>query len=231
MPLLRLPSARIAVLTISGPLWRTLHQMLANDLTTVARYRSVGELTAAERPDIVIIDRTLIQKGGLELRRIRQHWLTCVLIVTGTNDADDAEQLLNLGADDALRAGHQLLIPRLRAAARRARTINAGMRTAIGDVIFDRESRRVWCAGQEVHLTRREEALLDCLFWYAPRAANIAELTSFAWGHEGERERPNLVHVYIGYLRKKLKGSQLVKIRTVRGAGFQFVARREGVAD
>lgn len=173
----------------------------------------------------------MIHDGGLGLRRIRQHWLTCMLIVTGTTDSGNAEQPMNIGADDAMIAGPPLVGPRLRAAAGRARIVNAGTRIAIGDIIFDRESRRMWCAGHEVRLTRTEEELLDCLLWYAPRAVSIAELSSFALPRDGERERSNLIHVYIGYLRRKLKVSQQVVIRSVRGMGYRFAERKHEVAD
>lgn len=231
MPLMRVPGARVAMLTVCDTNCHALHTVLEDDLTTVIHYRSTADLTMAERPDVLVMDRVMIHDSGLELRRIRQHWPTCMLIVTGAADEHDAAQLMNLGADDALLTGHQLVGPRLRAATRRARAINAGTRIAIGDIIFDRESSRVWCAGQEVRMTRTEKALLDCLFWYAPRTATIAALTSFAWAQEGLRERPNLVQVYIGYLRKKLRGSRHVVIRTVRGEGYEFAERSEHAAD
>jgi DNA-binding response OmpR family regulator len=225
MPLMRLPGAAIAVAGLSDGAWQAMNAALAHDLTTVARYPSVAELLKGQRPDIVVLARDVVHDGAVEVRRLRQRWLTCLIIVVGARDAQDAEQLLDIGADEAVAADDPLLMARIRAAARRARTVNAGMRIAIGDIIFDRECRRVWCAGEEVHLTRTEEALLDCLFWYAPRPASVAELTAFAWGGTDMPERPNLVQVYIGYLRKKLSGSQQVVIRTVRRTGYEFAER------
>jgi DNA-binding response OmpR family regulator len=225
MPLMRLPGARIAVVTTSDADSQTMAGLLAQELTTVVRYRSVEELIPADRPDIVIVSRDLVCDGALALRRLRQRWLTCTLIVTGATSECDAAQLLDIGADNALIAGDALLAPRLRAAARRARTINKDLRTVIGDVMYDRESRRVWCAGRELRLTRTEEALLDCLFWYAPDPASIAELTAFAWGRSTYTERRNLVHVYMGYLRRKLHDSRQVEIHTIRGAGYKFAER------
>jgi DNA-binding response OmpR family regulator len=227
MPLMRLPGARVAVAGVSEIVWQAVSRWLAHDLTTVTRYTSVTDLLDGAHPDIVVLARGLVHDGGLELRQLRQRWLTCIIIVAGARDEQDAEQLLDMGADEVMKAGDRLLAARLRAAARRARTVNAGMRIAIGDIVFDREARRVWCAGNEVHLTRTEEALLDCLFWYAPRPTSIAELTAFVWGGAEETDRRNLVHVYIGYLRKKLSGSQQVVIRTVRGTGYEFAEREE----
>lgn len=225
MPLMRQPGARVAVLTMSDDTWRRVHAVLAEPNTTLSRYASIAELVEGERADIVVTDRSVLTGGGMVLRRLRQRSLTCTLIVNGALDEADAGQLLDLGADDVIRTGDRLLAPRLRAAARRARTVNAGSRVAIGDIMFDRESRRVWCAGHEVKLTRTEESVLDCLFWYAPRAVSIDEITSFVWGGDGTRGRRNLVHVYMGYLRSKLHDSRQVVIRTVRGVRYEFAAR------
>lgn len=51
MPLMRIPGARIAVLAGSDTSWHTPKTMLADDLTTMVRYRSGGDLTGAERPE------------------------------------------------------------------------------------------------------------------------------------------------------------------------------------
>lgn len=222
MPLLRLPGARIAVVTASDAEGEVMMHFLAQELTTVVRYRSVEDLIHADRPDIVIMSRDMVCDGALALRRLRQRWLTCALVVTGALNERDAAQLLDIGADNALVANDTLLAPRLRAIARRARTINRDLRTVIGDIMYDRESRRVWCAGRELRLTRTEEALLDCLFWYAPDPASVAELTAFVWSRSTCAERRNLVHVYVGYLRRKLSESRQVSIRTLRGVGYEF---------
>lgn len=225
MPLMRLPSARIVVVSPSDATRARVAGLLTDELNIVSWHRSVDDLIVAGRPDIVIMSREMVGEGALALRRVRQRWQTCTLIVTGARDEHDAEELLNIGADNAMVAKDKLLASRLRAAARRARAINRELRIVIGDIMYDRESRRVWCAGEEVRLTRTEEALFDCLFWHAPEPASIAQLTAFAWGHSTCGARPNLVHVYMGYLRNKLRGSEQVVIRTLRGVGYEFAAR------
>lgn len=225
MPLMRMPGARIAVLTRAEAIWQTMKCLCEHEWTTVARYAAVADLMQEGRPDIVLVDRTMLGEGALAVRRIRQRWLTCTVIITGAIGERDAADLLGAGADDALSLGDPLTAPRLRAAARRARAINASTRTAIGDIIYDRESRRVWCARQEIRLTRTEEALLDCLFWYAPRPASVAELTAFAWGAKALRDHRNLVHVYVRHLRNKLSNSEQVIIRTRRNVGYEFAER------
>jgi DNA-binding response OmpR family regulator len=227
---MRLPGARVAVLTVSAADRQSMTELLGDELTAVAGYECVDELLKAERPDVVIVSRDMLCAGALVLRRLRQRWLTCTLIVTGAANECDAAQLLDIGADNVMVTGDELLTPRLRAAARRARTINRDLRTTIGDITYDRESRRIWCAGQEIRLTRTEEAVLDCLFWYAPDPASIAQLTAFAWGQSEGVERRNLVHVYVGYLRKKLRESRQVAIHTLRGVGYAFAEQESASA-
>jgi len=223
---MRLPNASIAVVTPSDATREEMTRLLADELNTISCYRSVDDLIIAGRPDIVIMSRDVVCTGALSLRRIRQRWQTCTLIVTGACNEQDAEQLLNIGADNAMVANDRLAECRIRAAARRARALSRELRIVIGDIMYDRESRRVWCAGEEVRLTRTEEALFDCLFWHAPEPASIAELTAFAWGRSTRNERHNLVHVYMGYLRNKLRGSEQVIIRTLRSVGYEFAERQ-----
>lgn len=223
---MRLPGVRIAVVTTSDAEGEAITRLLVDALTAVSRYPSVEDLIKADRPDIVIMSRETVRDGALGLRRIRQRWLTCTIVVTGAANERDAEQLLEIGADNAMVADDGLLAPRLRAAARHARAISKDLRIAIGDILYERESRRVWCAGRQIRLTRTEELLLDCLFWYAPEPATIGQLTTFAWGDGSCAKGRNLAHVYIGYLRKKLSGSRHVAIETLRGVGYVFAERR-----
>jgi two-component system response regulator MprA len=108
---------------------------------------------------------------------------------------------------------------------RRVRTQNAGTRIAVGDLVFDREARRVWCAGVEVELSRTEEAVFDCLFWHFPNAVDLNAMTHFVWGEELTGDRRHLLRVYIGYLRQKLKASRNVAVLNVRGVGYALGVR------
>ena len=218
--------ARVAVLIESDGTWAAIVACIADDVTTVLRYGTLAELEIAERPDVVVTDRGALSDAEGMILRIRRRWPSTSLLVVGAGDDADVARLLEIGVDDAIVAGSPLLRSRVSAAARRARTVNAGARIAIGDVVHDRESHRVWCAGKEIALTRTEESLLDCFFWYSPRAVSVADLTSFVWGGSVTAERRNLLHVYIGYLRGKLRASRQVVIRTVRGVGYELAARK-----
>jgi DNA-binding response OmpR family regulator len=218
----QLPVARVVVVTPSERIWSDATRWLADDATSVVRCEDPSRLATDERPDVVVLDRRLIDESDGVLRRIRKRWLTVIIVVVEAADDADVSRLLDAGADDAVTVASPVLASRLHALTRRARTVNAGARIAVGDILFDRESRRVWCAGREVTLTRTEEAFLDCLFWHSPQPVGVTTLTDFVWGEEVTPEKRGLVRVYIGYLRTKLKGSRRVAIRTVRGLGYGF---------
>lgn len=217
--------ARVLVVTRSAATTSAITRWLADDATIVASCDDLECLKTEERPDVLVLDRALMTEPDALLRRIRRRWLTVTIVVVSAADDHEVGRLLDAGADDAVILASPLLEPRHHALTRRARTLNAGTRIAMGDIVFDRESRRVWCAGREVELTRTEEAVLDCLFWYSPRAVGITTLTDFVWGADATPEKRSMVRVYMGYLRTKLKASRRVVIRTVRGVGYAFALR------
>ena len=92
----------------------------------------------------------------------------------------------------------------------------------MGDIVFDREARRVWCAGREVALTPHEYGIVDCLFWHAPKPVGVDTLADFVWGDQESTNKRTLVQVYVSYVRKKLSASAQVMIRFARGAGYEF---------
>lgn len=98
--------------------------------------------------------------------------------------------------------------------------MNAGQRVVLGDLVYDREGRRLWCAGCEVELTPTEEALIDCLFWHSPAVVGLDTLAHRIWHRSpGDRCRA-LMRVYVSYLRRKLNGSRRTAILTVRDVGY-----------
>ncbi|HET9013297.1 MAG TPA: winged helix-turn-helix domain-containing protein [Gemmatimonadaceae bacterium] len=178
-----------------------------------------------ERPDVLLVERTALRDLARDIWHLRRRWPTISIAVVNARDEADAERMLDAGADDAIIGGSRLLRARLLALSRRARTVNAGARIAIGDVVFDRESRRVWCNGAEVPMTPRECAVIDCLFWNSPRPVGVSTLADFVWGDTAVAERRNVIDVYIGYVRRKLSASRSVVLRTVRGVGYSLSPR------
>jgi DNA-binding response OmpR family regulator len=89
--------------------------------------------------------------------------------------------------------------------------------TAAG-VALDPATREVTVEGEVVELTPKEFALLEYLLSRAGAAVSKSELLEhvFDVGADGG---PNLVEVYVGYLRRKLGRAVIV---TVRGGGYRI---------
>jgi two-component system response regulator MprA len=231
MDISRTPTASIVV--VGDDRITQLVESILGDDQTVVRRQAAPELhpdaTADwERPDVVVLDRACASDAPRQMRYLRHRWPTVLIAVVDTADEADMCRMLDAGADEAVVRGSPLLAPRLHAIARRARTVNAGMRIAVGDIVFDREAHRVWCAGREVQVTPREFAMIDCLFWNAPQPVGHTTLAEFVWGDADAtpETRRGAIEVYMASLRRKLAASPKVVIRTIRGVGYRFDPRR-----
>ena len=90
-----------------------------------------------------------------------------------------------------------------------------------GDVVLDPLEQRVWVAGVEVILARREFAMLNALMVNAGRVVSRSRLFDEVW--EGEVDlRSNSIDVHISRLRGRLEGSASVKVVTLRGVGYRL---------
>jgi two-component system OmpR family response regulator len=139
-----------------------------------------------------------------------------VLMLTARTDVTDRIRGLDAGADDYLVKPFDFgeLLARLRALLRRGPVERPAI-VAIGDLRIDAGTRVVTRAGEEIELTAREYDVLEFLARRPGRVVSRTELLDGIWAdYEGS---PNIIDVYVGYLRRKL-GRAL--IRTVRGAGF-----------
>jgi two-component system response regulator MprA len=205
-------------------------RVLADDWTTVEPAAvSPAQLpalfdAAVKSPDVIVLDRRSIPEPARRMRNARRRFPTSAILVANARDDAECLSYLNEGADDACAAGSPAYEARLNALTRRARALNADMRVALGDLVVDREHRRLWCSGTELELAAREFDVFLCLFQCTPRAVDKESLSVFVWGEEA-RPRTNTVEVYVGYLRKRLSPSRGVVIETIRGVGYALVAR------
>ena len=72
--------------------------------------------------------------------------------------------------------------------------------------------------GEQVELTPREFAVLEHLARRAPDVVAKQALVDAVWGYDFDGD-PNIVEVYVGYLRRKLGRDA---VRTVRNVGYQL---------
>jgi two-component system response regulator PrrA len=77
-------------------------------------------------------------------------------------------------------------------------------------------------AGEDLALTAREFDLLLALARHPQQILSRNQILSLVW--PGSDVDPNIVDVYLGYLRKKLaRRAGAPTIQTVRGVGFRLV--------
>ena len=228
MQRVRAATATVALVSDTKPVIELVVSLIADETTPVdvhASFELLLESLAEIAPDIVLVDDRSERDAAHHIRMLRRRQPSVHIVYLGVRDEARSISLLHWGADDAITASSPTLVARLQAATRRARTVNAGNRIAVGDIVFDREARRVWCAGREVSFTPNEYGVLDCLFWHAPKPVGVDTLADFVWGDQESSNRRSLVQVYVSYVRKKLAASAQVAIRFSRGSGYEFSPR------
>ncbi|MCZ2805031.1 response regulator transcription factor [Modestobacter sp. VKM Ac-2983] len=173
----------------------------------------------------IVLDIMLPGRSGYDVLRelrARQVW-TPVLMLTAKDGEYDIADALDLGADDYLTKPFSfvVLVARLRALARRAAPERPAQ-LAVADLVLDPAAHKAWRGDTEVALTAREFALLAHLMRRAGDAVSKSELLTDVWD-ENFAGDPNIVEVYIGYLRRKIDVPFGRKaIETVRGVGYRI---------
>ena len=176
--------------------------------------------------DLCIVDASVAEHGSIEaVRRVRRRWPTVGIYCVGCTDI---VALLAAGADVALTTSvpADVVVAQLAAAVRRAHTASALLRVTFGDMVYDREARRVWCAGAEVLLTPRELRLFDILFLRGGTPVSMNTLQDYVW-KDDSYPGSNALIVYVSYLRRKLRGSRLAMVETIRGVGYRLTNRSD----
>jgi two-component system response regulator MprA len=85
---------------------------------------------------------------------------------------------------------------------------------------MDPPTREVWRGERPVRLTRTEFAILEAFLRHPRQVMTRAVLFERVWGYDFG-EASNSIHVYLGYLRRKLEAEGEVRLlHTVRGVGF-----------
>ncbi|WP_213450633.1 response regulator transcription factor [Rhizomonospora bruguierae] len=188
---------------------------------------------AGREPDAVILDVSMPRLDGLQAcRRLRaEGCLLPVLMLTARDSVGDRVAGLDAGADDYLVKpfAMQELLARLRALLRRtllatpggeSRPGAGGKVLAFADLRLDPGTREVWRGERPVRLTRTEFSILEVFLRHPRQVLTRAALFEQVWGYDFG-ETSNSVHVYLGYLRRKLEAEGEPRLlHTVRGVGF-----------
>ncbi len=174
--------------------------------------------------DAILLDLLMPGMNGFSVSRTlrAEGDTTPILILTAKHGEYDEAEALDLGADDYLTKPFSfvVLVARLRALIRRSAVGGPYASYRHGGVVLDVPHRRATVDGEPVALTAREFHLLEALIRCPGQVVPKNELLDLVWGASEARD-PNVVEVYIGYLRRKLGAA---RIETVRGFGYRLPA-------
>ncbi len=193
---------------------------------TVAHDGLVGlEQARTGKFDLIVLDIMLPGMNGYRVcRTLREEevW-TPILMLTAKDGEYDEAEALDTGADDFLSKPFSfvVLVARLRALARRRSDANL-QPLEMDDLVLEPVSRTVRRGETAIALSPREFALLEALMRHPGEVVSKADLLDRVWGEDFEGD-PNVVEVYIGYLRRKIdRPFGRTDLETVRGEGYRL---------
>jgi DNA-binding response OmpR family regulator len=199
---------------------------------TVAHDGLTGlEQARSEDIDAIVLDIMLPGMNGYKVcQTLRDEGVgTPILMLTAKDGEYDEAEALDTGADDFLSKPFSfvVLVARIRALLRRSAD-GRGQPLVIGDLTLDPISRTCHRGETLISLTTREYELLEALMRRPGQVIDKQDLLEKVWGEDFEGD-PNVVEVYIGYLRRKLdRPFGRNDIRTVRGAGYRIGSEDRG---
>ena len=175
--------------------------------------------------DVMVLDIMLPGLNGytvVETLRAEGVW-TPVLMLTAKDGEYDQTDAFDRGADDYLTKPFSfiVLVARLRALIRRGAPERPVV-LELADLRLDPSRHLVTRAGTPIELTPKEFALLHFLLRNAGYVVTKTQILEAVWdaNYDGD---PNILDVYISYLRRKVDqpfGHPL--ITTVRGVGYRL---------
>lgn len=178
-------------------------------------------------PHLIILDIMMPDMDGIEAcEKIRNtETLENVLITFFTARGEDYSQEagFNVGADDYITKPikPKLLVKKVKALLRRVsdRSSDRNEKTAVGNIIIDRESYLIIKDSKTLSLPRKEFELLSLLASKPGKVFKRDEILTKVWGSEvivGSRT----IDVHIRKLREKIGH---LNFKTVKGVGYKFV--------
>ncbi len=186
---------------------------------------------AQSPPDLVILDLGLPDIDGQDVIRRLREWLTAPIIVLSARDQEQQKiTALDNGADDYLTKPFSTaeLLARIRVALRHVGQSgdDAGKTTfEYGELKVDLATRRVFVAGNEVHLTPIEYKLLTTLVRHAGKVLTHRQLLKEVWGPQQAQET-HYLRVFMANLRRKLESdpAQPQYLLTEQGVGYRLAS-------
>ena len=180
---------------------------------------------------VAIIDWMLPERDGPSIcRAVRAARLpTALLLLTALGQVEDKIVGFDSGADDYLVKpfAFEELLARVRALGRRfSLQPDDSNELRVGDLVLDLRHHTARRGTRPLDLTPTEWNLLEYLMRNAGQALSRQQILDHVWSYDHDVQ-PQMVDVYIAYLRRKLNASgERDPIVTVRGVGYRLEASR-----
>ena len=189
---------------------------------------SAVQIAKDKIPDLIVLDLMLPGMDGFSVyRELRADPRTNgipVLMLTAKGEVNDRIAGLELGADDYVTkpfSPRELLL-RVRALLKRTRKVTVDASLKSGDFLLERNTLKLFLAGQPVDLTATEFKLLRLLVEAHGEVQERDALLREVWGYS-DTMLTRTLDTHVKRLREKL-GKHAECIQTVRGVGYRFVA-------
>lgn len=200
-------------------------------------YEVVEATTAAEalaqnnhtQPDAILLDLGLPDRDGLEIIQILgKRSAVPILIISAREATDQKVAALDLGAVDYVTKpfDSEEVLARVRAALRHKVLAHGGPpMVRAGDVTIDLTNRAITREGEEVHLTRKEFAVLEQLARCPGRVVTHQKVLEAAWPLEIDR-RVDYLRIVVRNLRQKLEAdpARPALILNEMGIGYRLIS-------
>ncbi len=226
-------SGRVLIVDDEQQIRRFLRISLASQGYEVIEAESGEQALAAvyvQAPDVVLLDLGLPDMDGQEvLQSIREQSAVPVIVVSVREREEEKVLALDNGANDYVTKpfGIQEMLARVRAVLRRSQQ-NRGEATSnhyqSKTLLIDLALRRITLSNEEVHLTRKEYAVVERLCRHAARVMTQTQLLKEVWGPTHVHDT-HYLRIVVSRLRQKLGDDPQTPslLQTEAGVGYRLL--------
>lgn len=186
------------------------------------------QLAKDAQPDLIVLDLMLPGRDGFGVFKELQHDTRTsqipVIMLTARGELDDKIAGLELGADDYVTKpfSPKELTLRVQALLKRSKKVVADSALKRGSFHLERNTLKLYLAGQPIDLTATEFKLLRLLIEANGEPQSRDELLREVWGYQTDTVLTRTLDTHVKRLREKL-GVYANCIQTIRGVGYRFV--------
>jgi DNA-binding response OmpR family regulator len=223
---------KILVVDDESTILETVEHKLRKEGHTVFTAESAEEGMRVYRlvkPDLMLLDVMLPGRSGFEFAQaVRRDSQVPIIFLTARTSEKDRVEGLELGGDDYVIKPFSLaeLAARVKSVLRRSRTGEAPADVVeSGDLRIDPRTHMTTLDGRDVTLSPKEFALLHFLASHPGQVFSRDTLLDRVWGQDAYVS-VRTVDVHVRWLREHIEKvpSQPIRLLTVRGVGYKFVA-------